>query len=742
MAFAISYGNSQIITGKVIDKKTKEPLISATVKVVETGVATVTDKDGVFKIKADKNQHLVIGFLSYKTITVPVEKAEKVALESDYVGLDEIIVESDPLDDISHSWVITDNIKKGSQPRNVADLFNDIPGFSLQKRSNTSLEPSFRSFKYEEMNIKYNGGEKLVHACPNRMDPVTSHVIPEEVSKIEIVKGPYTVRYGQRFGATVNMVTRGTGAPVLGFHGNIQGGYESNGNNLVGRAQLLYASKTFDIVLNAENRDFGNYKDGNGDIVPASFKTQSYSVKTGVKPLKNHTIHVDFRQKFGKDILHAGLPMDSPKDNSSLLSFDYGINDISEKLSSIILKSYYSYVDHLMDNSLRPNFGTLYARTPVTSNTYGGKLEMKLNALDDFELFCGVDADIIKRDGKKFVTVKKNPKGEILDTPIEKEFSVWQDATIQDLGVYTEGNYRFSDFLSLNTGIRMDFVSSKINDPDPGFEKLYGGEINSVDEHIIGGNISLKHFKNNLQLQVAYGRGVRTASMVERYIYRFTIGQDSRQYIGNPYLKPEKNDQVELSVAKYFKSFSMGSSVFYSLMDDYITAKVNPDFSAPGSPPEQAPKQFVNVDAYQYGFDAFLKYHIFSGLQVSGDIAYTFAQNKTFDEPLAQVAPLLAHIGLKWEKSKYWINFRTRISAKQNRYSPSFNETETPGYTIFDFRAGVKPLKNLSIGVAVMNITDKAYYNHLNFSYKNSDENAGKIFEPGRSFSTYVKYKF
>ncbi|HHH53437.1 MAG TPA: TonB-dependent receptor, partial [Bacteroidetes bacterium] len=143
-----------------------------------------------------------------------------------------------------------------------------------------------------------------------------------------------------------------------------------------------------------------------------------------------------------------------------------------------------------------------------------------------------------------------------------------------------------------------------------------------------------------------------------------------------------------------------------------------------------------------YGFDAFLKYHIFSGLQVSGDIAYTFAQNKTFDEPLAQVAPLLAHIGLKWEKFKYWINFRTRISAKQNRYSPSFNETETPGYTIFDFRAGVKPLKNLSIGVAVMNITDKAYYNHLNFSYKNSDENAGKIFEPGRSFSTYVKYKF
>jgi len=71
-----------------------------------------------------------------------------------------------------HSIVVMDNDKKNSQPRNAADLFNDIPGFSIQKRSNTSLEPSLRSFKYEQMNVRYNGGDKIVNACPNRHGPL------------------------------------------------------------------------------------------------------------------------------------------------------------------------------------------------------------------------------------------------------------------------------------------------------------------------------------------------------------------------------------------------------------------------------------------------------------------------------------------------------------------------------------------------------------------------------------------
>jgi iron complex outermembrane receptor protein len=221
-------------------------------------------------------------------------------------SLDEILLSSNPLEDITHSITVVDDIKKGSQPRNAAELFNDINGFSIQKRSAMASEPSLRAFKYEQMNIKFDGATKICPACPNRMDPITSHVIPEEIGKIEVVKGPYTVRFGQTFGGVVNMVT--TTPCEQGLHGSVQAGYELNGENVVTRAEIQYAKEKYDVTFNGEYRDFGDYEDGNGVETPAGFNTVSYSLKTGIGTLLKITrLQLDWRQKFGKDIDHAGL---------------------------------------------------------------------------------------------------------------------------------------------------------------------------------------------------------------------------------------------------------------------------------------------------------------------------------------------------------------------------------------------------------------------------------------------------
>ncbi len=738
--------SAQTINGIVIDDNF-EPVISAFVQRVGSEVVTITDIDGKFSIEASKDDFLEISHLSFTTITVEAKDANEIILIQKSINMDAIVIKAHPLDDITHSVVITDNIKRGSQPRNLADLFNDVAGFSIQKRSSMALEPSFRAFKYEEMNIKYDGAAKIVHACPNRMDPITAHVIPEEVRKIEVVKGPYTVRFGQRFGATVNLITKTIIPDKYGLSGSIEGGYESNGNNLVGRAFLQFATKKYDIGVNFENRDFGNYIDGEGEEVSSSFVTQSYSVKLGYNPSRNQRLQFDFRQKFGKDIMHAGLPMDSPKDNSTLMSLDYKITNLNGLMNSLLIKGYYSVVDHLMDNVLRPDYGERWARTPVTSGTRGGKIELGFAPSSKLLIFAGVDADVIVRAGDRFVTIKTNPVGIPYDPPLERAISIWQDAISQDYGVYTEGSLQLTKHITANVGARMDFVFSKIKSPNKDYLKVYGNEVDDIFETTFGGNISFKYLKDDLQLQLAYGRGVRSASMVERYIYRMSIGSDIREYVGNPRLKPEKNHQVELSATKQYENFSIGSGIFYSLIRDYITGIVNSGIvfeggGGCGSDNSKAPKQFWNVHAYQYGFDAFFKYNILPHFQLTTDIAYTHAHNTSFDEPLAQVGPLSGHVELKWEKDKYWIDFRSRLVANQPRFSVTFDESETPGYILLDLRTGIKPLKNLTIGVSAVNLLDKVYYNHLNFSYKNSDLDGEKIFEPGRSFSAYAKYKF
>lgn len=757
----VVFSQNKTIKGIVIDQKTKEPISNAVVKVKSSNTYTVTNIDGEFELNVYTNNALVISILGYETINKNVCNCDKticscskIYLKQSKISLDEIIVKANPLQNISHSVTVVDKIKKGSQPRNITDLFNDIPGFSIQKRGSTATEPSLRAFKYEQMNIRYDGGMKMVHACPNRMDPITAHVIPEEVRKIEVVKGPFTVRFGQSFGGIVNLITKTPTPADYGFGGSIQSGYDINGSNFVARGELMYAQEKYDITVNAERRDFGNYTDGDGIKTSSSFETTSYSLKAGYNPSITQRLQIDWRQKFGENIMHVGLPMDSPKDDSYMIGMDYKITKYSDLIKSISLKSYYSFVDHLMSNGYgnsdytRPNYPAVDARTPVTSNTLGGKFEIGITPSENLLIYTGFDVDIIKRDGNKTVIVSINPNtGQPFNTPMVKEFKVWQDATISNYGIFAETNYKLTNTITTTVGLRTDMVTSGINDPDIGFLSLYGGEIKDDTDIIIGGNISAKYKKNGLQMQAAYGRGTRTPSMIERYIYRFRIGSESREYIGNPYLKPEINNQFEISINKKLNKTRFGISTFYSIMQNYITAVINSSFTSSsggcGGGIPLAPKQFWNVNANQYGFDAFFNYKILNYLEFKSDIAITKAYNNTLNEPLAQVAPMEAHIGLKYEKEKYWIDLRSQFVAKQTDFSPSFNETETPGYNTFDIRLGYKPTENFSIGGAILNIFDTAYYNHLNFSFKNSDElNGRKIHEVGRNFSMYAKYNF
>ena len=318
----ILFAQTNNYKGIVVDQETNKPIEAVSIKVVGKSTYTYTDAKGQFSIEAAKNDFIELDHLAYQTKKVSVVTSASISLSQKKISLDEIVIKSHPLDDISHSIVVIDEVKRGSQARNVAELFNDISGFSIQKRSATASEPSFRAFKYEQMNIKIDGGTKIVHACPNRMDPITAHLIPEEVSKIEVIKGPFSVRFGQSFGPIVNLVTKTPTPDDYGVHGSLQSGYESNGNSFVGRAELLYVHEKFDVTINGENRNFGDYTDGNGILTPAAFKTNSYSVKAAYKPTNEQRLQVDWRQKFGKDIMHAGLPMDSPLDDSNSLALD------------------------------------------------------------------------------------------------------------------------------------------------------------------------------------------------------------------------------------------------------------------------------------------------------------------------------------------------------------------------------------------------------------------------------------
>ncbi|WP_336127064.1 TonB-dependent receptor domain-containing protein [Mesoflavibacter sp. CH_XMU1422-2] len=661
--------------------------------------------------------------------------------------LDEVIVTGNLKTDPIHTIVTNNYDETIVQPKNVADLFNDINGFSVIKRGDYAIDPSFRASQYEQLNVQYDGGTKAMHACPNRMDPITTHVIPEEISKIEIIKGPYTVRYGATFGGIVNLVTQKPNYLDKGFHGKASAGYETNGNSMVNMLQLQYIEDKYDIVGNVGYRDFGSYEDGNGVEIPSSFRSTDYGVKLGYNFTDNQRLQAHWRQSFGRDVQHAALMMDTEYDDSSILSLDYKISDLGETVKSFSAKAYYSYVDHLMTNFDRPSFARMAAESSVESTTIGGKLELNWQPAKNLTIFSGLDAMTIARDGGRTRTIKLNMMGMSLAMPMVFNDKVWQDSYINDYGVFTEAKWAINPTTVLTAGMRYDLVKSDIQDPEDDFAARY--DLEEKTDNNVSGTVSIKRLvTDNFTLEAAYGRGVRSANMIERYINHFNVGQDPYEYLGNPNLNPEVNNQFEVGFkGKNSKNnFNYAASFYYSKFENYIVAVVDPTITRkymPTAMPQEV-KVFRNLDnAYKTGFEAMAKVNFLNDFYFKTELAYVYAKNNDLGESLPLTPPLNSTFSLGLDREKYWAKVQYNVTSKQENIAESFGETTTAGYETLDVKLGIKPLKNLTLGVAALNIFDEAYNNHLNFSFTNqADFGRTPITEPGRNFSAFVQYQF
>ena len=88
---AMAQANSDKVTGVVKDSN-GEPLIGVTVKVKGTNRGTVTDLNGNYSIKADRNSTLQFSYVGYDAIEVPAGAAANIVLQNNERQLDEVVV--------------------------------------------------------------------------------------------------------------------------------------------------------------------------------------------------------------------------------------------------------------------------------------------------------------------------------------------------------------------------------------------------------------------------------------------------------------------------------------------------------------------------------------------------------------------------------------------------------------------------------------------------------------------------
>ena len=142
--------------------------------------------------------------------------AKQDTLQKKAILLNQVIVTGNIKTDPTLTIVKQDYKDKVSQPKSSGELFADINGFSLIKRGNYAVDPSFRASQYEQLNVQYDGGTKALDVTGNN-SPVVANCDFTNFTGEHVIYGPISL-YNSNFYNNSN--TSGT---LSGITVNVEG---------------------------------------------------------------------------------------------------------------------------------------------------------------------------------------------------------------------------------------------------------------------------------------------------------------------------------------------------------------------------------------------------------------------------------------------------------------------------------------------------------------------------------------
>jgi iron complex outermembrane receptor protein len=590
------------------------------------------------------------------------------------------------------------------------DLLTNTPAISgIRKGGNYGLDPVMRGFKYDQLNIVMNGAQSATAACPNRMDPPTSQMAPNMLDRVEIFKGPHALRYGGGLGGTINYVT---GDPTFYLsteaYGRVSGRYDSNGDILRSEAMVGLGGKKYNVGLFGSWATGDDYNDGSNRIIPADFQRSSFGIKAGLLPTSNQTIEVSAFINQAKDVDFPALMMDLRSDKTIMINGTHKINFDNKALQNWTTTVFLSDVDHLMDNKLKPlDPRMMDAKTDAITTNYGIRTE-GIWKIGKSKIYAGADYKVEEAQGVRERHFLLGPmKGNKLFD------NAWQNGQIQKGAIFSEYNFSHAGWQLVVAG-RLEMNNAKVIDADPIFIEQYPDtEVNQINPSIsIGG---LKEIKEGVAVGLWAARAQRSASLAERYINKFSIGQDPYEMIGNPNLSPEVNNQLDFTFEWRTKSSAINVDLFGAYMQNFISSVIDPSVNTllPNSP---GVRRFINVDnALKTGIEVSYNHQINSWLSSDLAMAYTYAQDLDREEPLPEIAPLDARIGLSgiFFSGTLRPRLAARFVADQKRVSVEYGEIETPDFFLLNFDLDYAITNNWKFQAGINNILDVTYYEHL-----------------------------
>lgn len=249
-------GQQGAVTGQVTDAEDQSPVDGAQVFVAGTGIGTITDADGQYRLTdvPPGEQEVRVQVLGYRPAarTVNVEAGQSVsvdfALEISAVSMEEVVVTATGVQrqrELGHAVSkldMADQVEM-SRPPGVQNMLQaQSPGMSInQSTGSVGASSQIRirgrtSLSFSNRPLVYIDGARISTSTPSsdqqgQSFSRLSDLNPEDIESVEVVKGPAAATlYGTEAAAGVIRITTksgSTGSPSY----TIEGSYGQNWNS-------------------------------------------------------------------------------------------------------------------------------------------------------------------------------------------------------------------------------------------------------------------------------------------------------------------------------------------------------------------------------------------------------------------------------------------------------------------------------------------------------------------------------
>ena len=614
----------------------------------------------------------------------------------------------------------------------VADaLAKQVPGVSLVRRSGIANDIILRGQKKDNINITIDNA-KLYGACPNRMDPPTSHVLANNVDGIEIIEGPYDV---ENFGTLSGAVKITTKAPAEQMQGEVSLNVGSFGYQKAA-ATVSGGSDKVRMLVSMSTEQSDQYEDGDGNdfveqiallgVPGVQYQTQyqdlpayekrTFMGKAYIDVAENQQLKLSYTANRSDDILYPSSKMDALYDDSDIINVDYTISGLGDWSKQLDIQYYDSSVDHPMSNKYRNSAVMMMEMTSaLTTETRGLKVINQMALSEGSQLKYGVD------------TSNRNWDGEYIGGMLTGQPSI-DDVDTRNVALFAELQKQMGK-TSLKAGLRYDdtavTTAGTVGLPD----NDYSG---------VSANLFANHqLSDSTTLFGGIGRASRVPDARELY-----FRNSSLVLIGTPTLEQTTNTELDLGVEQRYDNASVKLKAFYSQLDDYIYFNST---KAGGN-------KFENIDVTIYGLS--LSGDYFFSDSVYLDYGYAMQVGKKdaplagqTDTDLAEIPPYKVNLALNFDyEADSSASVALVHAGKWKNYDSDNGEQAIDGYTVVNLKATHSFNKSFEMTAGVDNATDQTYA--VSNTYKDLtllSDGSGDVMlmnEPGRYYYMQATYRF